>query len=463
MTTEDDSIIFDNKLYEGYLYKKGKLNKSWKKRYFILCRDRKLKYYSTEQSSSSNKEIGYINLYLVTGISTHKFDNTHIVYTLNNPNIKKNTNYYDEQNAYQSEKDKNKNKKRNRSRTFGDGVTSLGSHTPQIIEYIFKLYTPKRIWHLKCKDTESMNIWTTKIKEVVYGNILYESYLLIEENINKIITNNNKQWKSRWCVLTDKYQLRIYEDDTQSKYKDSIKMEQLNMISYNDKQQFRYYNNRREYVIQLIRTDKQFIIATLSHKSRQIWMDKFSHLMKDELHKMDMLKEGYVSIFEQSEYGLKRWDKRYCGIDSRNYLYFADDFDEFRCFTKGLYFDTNVFEEEKQNELDGYISLFNDNNTFRYGQIIDNDILEIFRGTSEENNKNIFYIEFENKINIHKNDDHILNFEDNIIYIATTSDIELKSWLYSLTYLQKEYYKKHSQNNNNNNGTHLSINKGWIP
>ena len=307
-----DPTVIDNIIHEGYLYKKGKLNKSWKKRYFILYRDRKLKYFSSKPPSSKkkrnlndnnnesnvnnsnkkSKEIGFINLYLVTGVSTHNTDSDQ-VYDLNNPNIKKNTSYYEEQDIFRqlSKLNGKRIKKKSSSASYFDNLkhqralTFHGNGTSKapLIEYIYKLYTPKRIWYLKCKNEESMNKWTTYIKQVVYGNVLYESHLLIQEtNNNKInlMGSTNKVWKSRWCVLTDKYHLRIYEDQTQSKYKQCLRMEQLNMICYSDGEQFRYYNNRREYPMNLTRSDKKYTIATLSHKSREIWMDKFSQLMK---------------------------------------------------------------------------------------------------------------------------------------------------------------------------------------
>lgn len=195
-----DPTIIDNKIHEGYLYKKGKLNKSWKKRYFILSRDRKLKYFSTKPPSlnpkinnskftdSSNskksnetkgvKEIGFINLYLVTGVSTHQCDNTDEVYDLNNPNIKKNSRYYEEQDIFQQfnakyhgtngKKTSGPGKLKSKfTRTHNRASTFGGSNGKVLIEYIYKLYTPKRIWYLKCKDEQSMNIWTTKIKQVI--------------------------------------------------------------------------------------------------------------------------------------------------------------------------------------------------------------------------------------------------------------------------------------------------------
>lgn len=73
------------------------------------------------------------------------------------------------------------------------------------------------------------------------------------------------------------------------------------MICYNDREQFRYYNNRREYPMNLTRSDKRFTIATLSHKSRQIWMEKFSQLMKVIVYYYMYI----LSILSMYEYTIK--------------------------------------------------------------------------------------------------------------------------------------------------------------
>ena len=164
---------------------------------------------------------------------------------------------------------------------------------------------------------------------------------------------------------------------------------------------------------------------------------------------MEILREGYVWIFEQFESGLKHWDKKYVGVDSNNYMYFGDDFDQFRCFTKGIYFDENVFEEEKQKELEETIHLFENNELFLCGQVLDPDILKIFHGTTQENNSNIFFMQFPHNINIYNHnrkstEEQQMNRHNNILYCATTSEIELKAWLHHLKLLQKEYCKQNN-------------------
>lgn len=58
-----------NVIYEGIIYKKGAINKSWKERWFVLYSSRKLAYFDSRKSAECIKEIDLCNVQLLHVIS----------------------------------------------------------------------------------------------------------------------------------------------------------------------------------------------------------------------------------------------------------------------------------------------------------------------------------------------------------------------------------------------------------
>eukprot|EP01083_Nonionella_stella_P227677 807604_1 len=75
------SVLENGEKFAGTLYKRGKINRSFKERWFIVSRkDQIMEYYMSEEKSSDISTcLGHIDLALVEGIevmtSTTNFDN----------------------------------------------------------------------------------------------------------------------------------------------------------------------------------------------------------------------------------------------------------------------------------------------------------------------------------------------------------------------------------------------------
>eukprot|EP01084_Bolivina_argentea_P246449 412451_1 len=67
------------KVYEGLLFKQGRINRSWKSRWFVLYNTRKLAYYNDKKESVAFKPISEIDLSKVDYIQERgKEGNKHV-------------------------------------------------------------------------------------------------------------------------------------------------------------------------------------------------------------------------------------------------------------------------------------------------------------------------------------------------------------------------------------------------
>eukprot|EP01083_Nonionella_stella_P010199 29129_1 len=160
---------------KGYLMKQGTLlNKSFKKKYFILYQGRTLSHFETHGCA---KQIGEIDL-------------SHVSQITYRTNIK---------------------------------ATSK-------CKYAFDVITPSKTWTLGCADQHECDEWVGHLRTSAFGNTLFTGWL--HKRGGKVQT-----WKHRFFVLSDTKILRYYEDEDCTKYKGCIFLNDVIKIQTGDPQQ----------------------------------------------------------------------------------------------------------------------------------------------------------------------------------------------------------------------------------
>ena len=77
------------KIYEGTIFKKGQINKSWKSRWFVLYNSRRLAYFENQTSNEPIKQIDLSDVHSINIIPTNDNKNSskrHKVKVNNNNN-----------------------------------------------------------------------------------------------------------------------------------------------------------------------------------------------------------------------------------------------------------------------------------------------------------------------------------------------------------------------------------------
>ena len=64
------------KIYEGTIFKKGQINKSWKSRWFVLYNSRRLAYFENQTSNEPIKQIDLSDVHSINIIPTNDAKNS---------------------------------------------------------------------------------------------------------------------------------------------------------------------------------------------------------------------------------------------------------------------------------------------------------------------------------------------------------------------------------------------------
>ena len=198
-------------IYQGVLYKQGKIAKGWKDRFFVLYSDRRLAYFKNEQAWSIGKDpISTIDLRTTRSIA---------------PTNKKKTEI-----TADSQIQKTRNK-RSLSRRWSIDFGNLFSNKTEnesdeedcdggeiaLIEvalnqsYTFEIVQSKRTYNLATDDPDRFNKWLSKLERITFGKKVYKGWLLKQ-------SERNKKWDKRWFIIYDTKEIRYYDDATRAGY-----------------------------------------------------------------------------------------------------------------------------------------------------------------------------------------------------------------------------------------------------
>ena len=168
-------------LFQGKLNKRGKINSSWKERWFVHRENEQvLQYYASKKNARAHKKLcGTIDLSKVHRITTSWFVDVSLI----------------DQLTYKELIVENKETESKTSKPFS-----------------FQLVTSERTYVLSADTVNIYILWINELSQAIYGNVLYEKYLLRQENAK---TN---QWKSRYFTLNKYKRLKCYVDETRHQF-----------------------------------------------------------------------------------------------------------------------------------------------------------------------------------------------------------------------------------------------------
>eukprot|EP01084_Bolivina_argentea_P057327 104748_1 len=238
---EENSRII---LYEGYLSKKGQINRSWKKRYFILFSDKKLAYYTSKELTHL-QPINELNLSTVKELSLLPFSNnppkkhsksrtksfTDIFMKKDNNNNTTDSN----NNTLSSNYDSSDNEEieDNNNEVYVDAAINTRSICNK--RHAFDIMTEKRSYWLHCDNVEQLNEWIIYLKYAIFGKLILHGYVNVKSK-NKLKT----KWKNRFIEVYQSKIIRIYKNKKKSKVKQQIDIDKNNVST------IKYGNNINE-------------------------------------------------------------------------------------------------------------------------------------------------------------------------------------------------------------------------
>lgn len=279
-------------IHDGSMYKQGRINRSWRSRWFVLYDTRMLAYFNDQKESIAGlKPIAEIDLTKVEYISN----------------------------------DRNKD---------------VGN------KFVFELFTSGRTFSLACLDMEELNVWMKWLNQTVFGNEIHHGWLIKKGD-------RIQSWRKRFFTLSDLKELRYFEDETQKKCKGIIDLNGVSIIRHGDKEQYGYeysieiitpdrtwvlvtpfHDMREEWMEKIEEAMQGGIRMDLLYNG---WLWKF---------------EQSGSGSQQ----MKEWSKKYYGIDRQTLnLYYVQSVSKFKQFASTLFFDKEFYQNAVSNDLQGMV------------------------------------------------------------------------------------------------------------
>eukprot|EP01084_Bolivina_argentea_P311124 538519_1 len=232
---------------EGKLSKRGKINKSWKERWFVLNEDANtetlsLQYYSYLGIKNTNKELlGIIDLSLVERIET-----------TSNTTINTNASQY----------------------------IIINNKKKQNKQYSFELITPNRTYVLAADDKKTYCKWLTEISRIIYGEIVYQGVLKKQGQINKT-------WRVRYCVLNKFKQIKYYPTKQRQKLLGYINLIDAVIIRDNS----RTYSLELEYTFEIATVKRTWVICAPTQLQKTEWIKHIESVINGNLKSKTMQKK----------------------------------------------------------------------------------------------------------------------------------------------------------------------------
>ena len=233
--SESDEQILSKDTFTSKLYKKGKYNKGWKERYFIVYRmEQRIEYYSKQDDAAQKKDVcGTIDLSTVSKIDViSKYD---IILVKQLP-------------EYIGHNDKKKSDK----------------------DFTFELYADNRTFVFAATDKSSFFQWLKYLKSCLYGAIVKQGWL-------KKLGNVHKKWKRRYFVLNKYRQMKYFEDSKKTNFLGFIDCKSIISVTNG-----KIYANDLRYTLELNTKQRIWIIAAQDKDERLEWARLIDALQRDD-------------------------------------------------------------------------------------------------------------------------------------------------------------------------------------
>ena len=219
--------------FEGKLSKKGKINKAWKERWFVLDEyEQKMEYYPNKQDAMDHKHLcGTIDISMVQRIET-----------LSSMEQIKMT----------------EAKLLEEHKTILSKFIVPNNNSKSNQPYSFQLVMSNRTFLFSAVDSKSYIAWLNELCRIVYGGVVREGML-------KKLGFRNKSWKSRYFALNKYKQMKYYTDKTRSNFLGFINLNLCILIT-NGKS----YGVDLKHTINIKTPNRTWIICAIDKQSKVI-------------------------------------------------------------------------------------------------------------------------------------------------------------------------------------------------
>jgi len=226
--------LLNDKVHSGWMYKRSRIKKKWKRRYFTLSNDLTLRYFDSESDATRFESTG---------------SNTHLVGSLKVLDIGlievSGYNKLEKVSVPQYIRSKPRNK-------VGDEERC----------YIIRLVLLSRSYTLSAITAEDFQKWMDVFSRYVYGEILTESmgYRL----------NEKKRFEQRqsYLVLTQHHQLRLYNHKQRVLFYGTLDLEDVHSFHTEG---VRHSKAPTRYLLKLIGNKKTFILCFDTKDQLKMW------------------------------------------------------------------------------------------------------------------------------------------------------------------------------------------------
>ena len=267
-------------MMQGPLLKLGSF--SFKLRYFVLYKNRKLAYWPSQTEEIYGKDpIGVLEMHEVRSVKI-----------VNKPP---------------------RQKKNNKKSDEGDAEDEIGDDILIDFEktryFCFELTTKYRTFLLCCDDALHFNDWIMHLNNAVFGKKLYKGWFTKQGA-------KAKSWRKRWFVVYDTLEMRYYENQKGTKPKGNIMLNELiQIIMVLNEDKYPKHKN----VIELITPERIWSLSAPSKNDRQLWYDRLCNLVG--LYRLNPIYNNYLSQYDQKT---NSWTQRYFALTKNNFYYFQD-------------------------------------------------------------------------------------------------------------------------------------------
>eukprot|EP00484_Ammonia_sp_Unknown_P025822 CAMPEP_0197037988 /NCGR_PEP_ID=MMETSP1384-20130603/15054_1 /TAXON_ID=29189 /ORGANISM="Ammonia sp." /LENGTH=370 /DNA_ID=CAMNT_0042468375 /DNA_START=16 /DNA_END=1128 /DNA_ORIENTATION=- len=227
----------DGQSFAGTLYKRGKFNRSFKERWFVVNRvTQMMQYYESEEKSHvKQNELGDIDLALIEKIQVMTTD----------------ANYDNDE--------------------LPEFITYTFSSSEKK-SFTFHLVSSSRTFTLAAVNEIDLQKWLQFLSICIYGGVIKEGYIKKQEGATSV----SKAWRKRYAVLTSYYQLKFYQDQQRHGYLGFIDCTTLSSISNG-----KVIASELGYILDLYtKYGNVWYIGCADQQQRDDWNKRLTHLLQ---------------------------------------------------------------------------------------------------------------------------------------------------------------------------------------
>jgi len=240
--------------FEGKLYKKGKINKAWKERWFVLDEnEQKMEYYATKEDAAQHTHLcGTIDISVIARVEV--ISNVNQIKLSETELLRQN-------------------------KTILSKFMVENNKTRSDRSYSFQLVTKERTFMFAAADSASYIAWLNELLRVIYGGIVYEGLL-------KKLGGKNKSWKSRYFTLNKYKQMKYYVDKTRTEFLGLIDLNLCILIT-NGKS----YGVNLKWTIEIQTPQRIWVICAIDKQQKYEWEKmvkavRWEKLSDEEINKL---------------------------------------------------------------------------------------------------------------------------------------------------------------------------------